>query len=156
MEKIRARVPWVFFDNLLPFNAELLNGNAMLVRACGAKPSDGTILRSKEYLLFGNGIATLLPLARAGLLYSGSANRNTTLVMGTGSYGYIMEFTQKRDPRGVSYWEVQSVVDQMPGNPNWRLEVSDLPPISDKGWHIRKLIEREGKPGQFIYLCGPA
>lgn len=142
MEKIRACVPWTFFNNLLPFNAELLNGNAMVVRACGAKPSDGSILRSKEYLLFGNGMATLLPRAKNGSLVE--------------TDGYIMEFTQKRDSRGVSYWEVQSVANQMPGNPNWRLEVSHLPPISDEGWHIRKLIECKGKPGQFIYLSCPA
>lgn len=142
MEKIRARIPWKFFEELLPFNAELLNGNAMLIRACGTQPTDGSILRSKEYLLFGHGMATLMPYARVCRVEERD--------------GYIVALTEKCDPRGVVYWEVHSVGDQMPGTPDWRLKVSNFPPDPDDEGHIRRLIGIEGDPGQFMYLACPA
>ncbi|GEM_PF-3089379 len=139
MEKIRARVPWEFFHGLYPFNAELLNGNAMLIRACGIQPTDGSILRSKEYLLFGHGIATLVPYARVCRVDERG--------------GYIMALTEKCDPRGVVYWEVHSVGDQLPDAQGWHLKVSIDPPGSDMEGHVRRLIEIKGDPGQYIYLA---
>ena len=53
MEKIRALVPWEFFDTLLPFNAELLNGNAMVVRAFGAKSRDHSFQSGCSFFLYG-------------------------------------------------------------------------------------------------------
>ncbi|MBL8030338.1 MAG: hypothetical protein JNN11_03760 [Candidatus Doudnabacteria bacterium] len=112
----------------------------MLVRACGAKPADGSILRSRGYLLFGNGVATLLPQAE-------------TLAQGlNGVKGYVMEFVQKRDPRNVAYWEVQISVDQTRVERDWRIEASCLPPDSDEGIHFTPLVEQQGKPGQYFYL----
>ena len=138
VETFRARVSWNFFRELLPFNAEILKGNAMLIKACGAKPSDGSILRSKEYLLFGHGIATVL-------LQMGIAGRLE-------NHGYVFEFSRKVDPRGVEYWNVQSVVDQMQEKKKWCLEVSYASPPDDEE-RIQRLIGIEGKPGQFMYLA---
>ena len=139
MEKVRARVPWEFFKELYPFNAELLNGDAMLIRACAAKPTDGSILRSKEYLLFGHGMATLLSYAGVGR----RVERD----------GYIVEFTENRDPRGVAYWVVQSVGDQLPDAQDWRLKVSNFPPDPDMEGHVRRLIGVAGDPGQYFFLA---
>jgi len=139
MERVRARVPWKFFQRLYPFNAEVLDGDAMVIKACGAKPANGSILRSREYLLFGHGMATLLPYAGVGR----RVERD----------GYIVALTEKCDPRGVVYWEVQSVGDQMPGSPDWHLKVSNFPPDSDMEGHVRRLIEISGDPGQYIYLA---
>lgn len=142
MEKIRARIPWEFFHDLLPFNAEVLSGNAMLVRACGAQSGDGSILRSKGYLIFGNGMATLLPQTKIpGRVDSG---------------GYVAEFVRRSDPRGVEYWEVQSVPDQTPDALDWYLNVSSFALGPSMGGHVRRLIEVEGDPGQFIYLSCPS
>ncbi len=138
-EKVRARVPWEFFEELYPFNAELINGNAMLIRACGIQSINGSILRSKEYLLFGHGLATLLP-------YAGMGRR-------VERDGYIMEFTERRDPRGVVYWEVQSVGDQLPDPQGWHLKVSVHPPDSDMEGHVRRLIGVAGYPGQYFFLA---
>jgi hypothetical protein len=99
MKKLKAFVPMAFFKELLPYNAELPNGNAMVVRACGVKPDDGSILRSTEYLLFGNGLATLLPEASGSRAFGGRD-------------GYVMEFVQKKDARQIVYWEVNAVKDQ--------------------------------------------
>lgn len=125
----------------IQFNAELLNGNAMLIRACGTKPNDGSILRSRKYLLFGNGIATILA--------NSSTNQYNQIYYGD---GYIMELCEKRDRRGVTYHEFQPAADQMPGTPNWRLNVSNFPPDRDMGRHIRPLIEHNGDPGQYFFL----
>lgn len=153
MEGIRARVPWEFFRELYPFNAELLNAGAFLIRACGALPScgdrlDGSIQRSKGYLLFGHGIATILPHAR----------RPCTDITDYYDDGYEVELTAKRDPRGVTYWEVQPVrgQGQMPEYSDWRLKVSANPPDPDDEGHVRKLIEIEGDPGQYIFLSRPS
>ena len=121
MERIRAFVPWTFFEKLLPFNAELLNDNAMLVRACGTKPADGSVLRSKSFLLFGRGLATLLP--QAGTLAQGL----------NGKKGYVMEFVHKRDSRKVDYWEAQIASDQTQSPQNWEIEVSSFEPDPDDG-----------------------
>ena len=141
MERIRAFVPWTFFEKLLPFNAELLNDNAMLVRACGTKPADGSVLRSKSFLLFGRGLATLLP--QAGTLAQGL----------NGKKGYVMEFVHKRDSRKVDYWEAQIASDQTQSPQNWEIEVSSFEPDPDDGIHITPLVKQEGKPGQYIYLA---
>lgn len=131
MERIKALVPWDFFRGLYPFNAELLNGNAMVIKACAAGEY-GTILRSKEYLLFGNGLATLLPQGKEH-----------------NAEGYVMEFVRKNDARGVKYCEVQSVPDQ--ARTPWRLEVSGLPPPwTDR---TRILAFQAGDPGQYIFLA---
>ena len=140
MERIRALVPWTFFGSLLPFNAELLNGNAMLVRACGAKRTDGSILRSKSYVLFGNGVATLLPQAKVLAKDPNSMQ------------GYVMEFVQKRDGRQVDYWEAQSVPDQNLNGSRWQIEISEWEPDSDDGEHIINLVGQHGNPGQYFYL----
>ncbi len=134
MEKIRAFVPWKFFKSLLPFNAELLKGNAMLIRACAAKPQDGSILRSKEYLLFGNGLATILPDALVASQYLSSPR------------GYVMEFTEKTDGRSVRYWEVQSVASQSSGAGLLDLKVSYRPVPSDGEGYPKMLIEQPGDP----------
>ena len=137
MERTRAFVPWTFFNDLLPFNAELIGGNAMVVRACGAKPDDGSILHSKEYLLFGNGMGTLLPQA--------------TALAQKGITGYVMEFVQKKDKRRVTYWEVQSVPEQTMDIP-WHLKVSSREPDPDDDGHIKMLASQEGNPSQFLFL----
>lgn len=137
MQRIRARVPWSFFTQLLPFNAQLLNGNAMLVRACGAKPQDGSILQSKSYLLFGNGIATLLPQVDE-LAKDLNARR-----------GFVMEFIQKRDKRNVMYWEAQCVQgDGLWASASHELRVSSNPPDE----FAVSIIDQPGNPGQYIYL----
>lgn len=133
-------LPWEFFDELYPFNAELLKGNAMLVRACGTQPVDGSILRSKEYILFGQGMATILPHRKVG-----SANKK----------GYIVEIVERRDLRDVTYWEVQSVGDERPVVPQWSLRVSNLPVVSDEDGHVRMLIGMKGEPGQYFFLICP-
>lgn len=113
----------------------------MLVRACSAKPADGSILRSKSYLLFGNGVATLLPQAR-------------TLAQGLNAKkGYVMEFVQKRDSRKVDYWEAQIAPDQTQSTQNWEIEVSNFEPDSDEGIHFKPLVEQKGNPGQYIYIA---
>lgn len=142
MDKIRARVPWEFFRELYLFSAELLDGDAMVVKACGVKPSngdrrDGGILRSREYLLFGHGLATLVPRSHC------DGNRD----------GYVMEVTRKCDTRGVTYWEFQSAGDQLMDSLPWRLNVSNSPPDPDMEGHVQRLIEISGDPGQYIYLA---
>lgn len=146
MFQFRARVPWGFFEELYPFNAELLDGDAMIVKACAAKPSngaarDGGILRSREYLLFGHGIATILPHARRYWWQRDEC---------------VMEVTEKCDPRGVRYWEFQCASDLLPGIPDWRLKISHSPPDPDEEGHVRRLIEISGKPGQYFYLAAIA
>lgn len=138
MRKIRAYMPLSFFDMLLPFNIELIKGNAMIMRACGAKPSDGSILRSKEFILFGNGIATLIPMAKK--------------LEQLGERGYVLEIEQKRDSRGIAYWDAQIARDKESHIPRWSLECSSYCPSSDDGLHVRKLVGQNGNPGQFIYL----
>ena len=137
MESINAFVPLKFYSQLLPFNAELLKGNAMLVRACGAQGRDGSILRSKSYLLFGNGVETLMPQVES-------------LIEG-GTKGYVMRFVSKKDNRQVEYWEVQSTGDQT--NPRgWTLGVSSEAPDNDDGMHVKLLVSQHGGPGQYIFL----
>ena len=134
----RALVPWKFFQELLPFNAELLNGNAMLIRACGTQAKDGSILRSKEYLLFGNGFATLLPWARTATCPIN---------------GYVMNFSEKRDKRQVRYWEVQIDQSQERCSPDWQFRLSASQPDPDDEGHIVELISQSGEPGQSFYLA---
>lgn len=132
-------MPFKFLDSLMPFNAELLKGNAMLVRACGAKPSDGSILRTKEFLLFGNGMATLLPQLRP--------------LAQDGVEGYNVDITRKDDGRGIAFWEVQAADQATPTK--WRLEVASSPPNpSDRG-QVQPLIHSSGMPGQYFFLTCP-
>jgi len=136
VEKVRVLVSWEFFNKLYPFNAEVLNGNAMLIRACGGKRTDGSICRSKEYLLFGQGMATLLFYKRAGH---------------ADPKGYVVEVTARRDSRGIVYYELQSVTGGATKF-EWLLEVSNVPPPSDEEGYIRRLIEVNGDPGQYFFL----
>lgn len=138
-----VRIPWEFFEGLYPFNAQLLNGNAMLVRAFGTQPKDGSFIRSREYILFGQGMATLLSYAKG-------------IKVGRNKNGYIVEIMERRDRRGVKYWEVQSVSDQELIAPYWSLVVSDFPPVSDEEGHVRTLIGVKGDPGEYFFLTCPA
>jgi hypothetical protein len=130
-----AFLPLSFFRELLPFNAELLSGNSMIVRACGIQPNDGSILRSKGFLLFRNGLATLAtrPIARE-------------------DEGYVMVLTQKMSLKDVEYWEIKSKGGQDHCDLGMRFEVSTSPPDPDEGKHIVELVSQEGKPGQYIFL----
>ena len=140
MKSLRVFVPWSFFGSLLPYSGTLLNGNALLVRACGNKPTDGSVLQSQSFVLFGNGIATLVTqipeLVKTPMFREGC----------------IMEFVQKRDRRQVEYWEAQSVPDQQLGGSKWRLGISTSEPKRDDGEHVIILAGQSGRPGQFIYL----
>lgn len=135
MTRIRAFVSKEFFSELLPYNAELLKGNAFVVRACGAKPGDSSILRSKSYILFGNGLATL-PLQKEALERDG---------------GYFMWFREVTDRPGVSHWEVQSDSNQATGSEDWNLQVSCLDP-GPAHERLLMLAKVSGSPGQYIYL----
>jgi hypothetical protein len=132
---IEAFLPLSFFRQLYAFNAELLRGNSMAVRACGIQAKDGSILRSKEYLLFGNGLATLAtrPIVRE-------------------DEGYMMVLTQKMSPKDVVYWEIKSREGQDHRDLGMRFEVSTSSPDPDEGRHIIELVSQEGKPGQYIFL----
>jgi hypothetical protein len=137
MEPIRAFIPWTFFPKLHPIiNGESLDGNAMVIRACGASPKDGTLLQSPEYVLFRNGLATLVlqikRLTRQGVK------------------GYVMLFTQKQTRKQVSYWEVET--DQNQEHTPWSLDVSDTHPDSDDGINYKILAEVQGDPGQYLFL----
>lgn len=139
MQKFQAFMPFEFLDSLMPFNAELLKGNAMLVRACGAKPSDGSILRSREFLLFGHGMATLLPQLS-------SLGRDDV-------EGYTVDVTRKDDGRGVAFWEIQATEQATPTK--WRLELASSPPTPSDGGQIQQLIHSNGQPGQYFFLTCP-
>lgn len=137
MQELQAYVPWEFFGNLLPFNAEVLKGSAMVVRAFASQNGDGSIVRSREYILFGNGIATLIPVS--------------DVLMRQGRNGFIGNFTQKTDVRGVRYWEVQAARPE-PISAVWSLKVAHSPPDSDDGKSNRILCSKDGECGQYIYL----
>lgn len=150
MGEVRVHVPWTFFEKLLPFNAEVIEGNAMVVRACAAQrpngsQDDGAIRRSKEFLLFGHGLATIIPQVRNEVGRTGYVSGDRT--------GYIMILTEHRDNRGIRYWKLQSASDQMPGELSWQLKVSFYPPDPDMEGHVRRLIEIEGDPGQYFFLA---
>jgi hypothetical protein len=134
METYQALMPLSFFRSLLPYNAELLSGNALLLRACGAKPDDGSVLRSREFLLFGNGLATIIPYA--------------DVLEERGEDGYVVSVTRKSDARHVTFWEIQSVA-RPEGRPAWSLATSRRPP-GDR--NVIRLIQSEGQPGQYFYL----
>lgn len=142
MPNTRAFVPFTFFDGLYPFNATLLQGNGMTIQACGAGPS-GDIRRSRTYLLFGHGIVTLLPNARLP----------AELRRGNDRKGFVAEITEKRDPRGVEYWEFQCAPDQILGSPGWELKVFNSPPDPDMEGHVRILVEMPGVPGQYLFIA---
>ena len=116
---------------------ELINGNATILRACGAQLKDGSILRSREYILFGHGIATIAPHAAA---------LSCREVL-----GYNMDFECKRDRRGVVCFEVNVSRPQRSREP-WELCVSDATPETSEGIHIIRLCSVEGDPGQYFYL----
>lgn len=141
MSQYRVFVPWKFFGDLYPFSAELINGNAMIIRACGAKPDDGSILRSRDYLLFGNGMATLLSQT--------VEERNVT-------DGYTVRLFDRCVRPGVTCWEAQSVSRQSALPESWRLKVSTTEPDPDDEGHIRMLVQSDGNPGQYLYLARPA
>lgn len=134
MKRTRVFVSAKFFDALYPFSADPINGNGMLIRACASQGRDGSVLRSKEFLLFGYGIATLLPWLRT------SEGRTTD--------GFVMEFTQKVDVRQVRYWEVNIAANQDRTSTDWELKVSFDEPDSS----VRMLIAQPGVPGQYFYL----
>ncbi len=133
MEKFSAFVAWQFFERLYPFNGELLKGNAFLLKAVGAKRGDGSLLQSKEFLLFGHGAATLVPQAERQ--------------RGEGRSGYFVEGIGKTDNRGVMYWEVQLAINQSPELPLWSLEVSAEPPKD-----VQLLFGIQGDPGQYFFI----
>ncbi len=140
MRRIRAFVPYSFFDQLYPYNMQPLDSNALALKACGAQPKDGSILRSKEYLLFGNGIGTLIPWVRMGF-----SSR-------TAYDGFAAELSEECDKRGVRYWKLQCTSDQSQTAPCWRLRVTSSPPDPDDEGHIISLLESTGSPGQYIFL----
>lgn len=123
---------------LLPFNAELLKGNAMLIRACGTD-QDGSILRSKEYLLFGNGMATLAMWPQHPFMFETQEQ-------------YVVTVTEKQDRRGVRYWEIQSRRDQTTDGVEWVFCVATEEPTSKMGHEVKVLVQSEGNARQFFYL----
>lgn len=141
MKPVYAYLPLSFFGDLKPYNIEPINGSGMLIRACATKGGDGSILRSKEFLLFGNGLATLA--ARADYIRS------------HGIQGYAMELIQKTDDRGVGYWEIQSALTQCDRWLHWQFAVSEEPPSEEDIWLdcALPLVGKEGGPGQYIHLA---
>lgn len=134
MRHFQVYVPLEFFRRLLPINAKLINGNAFVVQACAANPGDGSVLRSREFLLFGFGLGTLL------MELDGDASPD----------GYVMNFEEKHDERGVRYWEVQGKASQAILETEWSLALSQHRPS-----HIEDdliLIRQTGTPGQFFFL----
>jgi len=127
-----------FCTPLLPFNAELLNGNAMLIRACGAK-LDGSVLRSREYLLLGNGMATLAMWPQHPFAFDTQEQ-------------YVVTVTERSDRRSVRYWEIQSRRDQTTDDVAWTLCVATEEPDPNKEGEIRMLVQSEGHARQFFYL----
>lgn len=131
------------FELLSPYNAQLLDGNALLVRAFGVTMPDGTIRRSKDYLLFGNGMATLIPWADRNLL--GSPTQ------------YVVTVTKRDDRRkqrggrGSTYWEIQAVPDQST-KAEWTLWVSTSGIATEAVNDYRILVQQQGDPGQCFFL----
>ncbi|MBI4093112.1 MAG: hypothetical protein HY420_04275 [Candidatus Kerfeldbacteria bacterium] len=133
-----ATLPLDFFDPLLAFNAELLNGNAMLLRACGAQPRDGSILRSKEYLLFGHGMATLAMWPQHPFAFKSQEH-------------YVVTVTERMDSRKVRYWEIQAAKDQTMST-DWTLCVASEEPDPKNEGEIKILVQSDGHVRQFFYL----
>lgn len=133
---VLANVLMDSFKQLYPFSAELISDNTMRVWAYGTKADDGSIMRSKEYLLFGNGLATLaMP-----------QEPNTPP-------GYVMEFRQQKDGDGVTYWEIQSLPEgQADSTTPWNFNIRTIEPDEDEGLHIIRLVVQDGAPGQCFYL----
>lgn len=142
MEEVRVRavLPFSFFDDLLPCNIEIVKGNAMKLRAYGAKLGDGSVLRSKEYIWFRNGQASLL-LQRERIVREHM----------TGVFpAYAVDLIKKTDPREVVYWEVECVSgDVSVQQAEWMLAVSDTPGLERTSM---PLISQDGDPGQYFYL----
>ena len=140
MHTIRARVPLAFFQGLYPCSAELLKGNSMIVRAVGVQSRDGSILRSRGYLLFGNGLATLLV----------EAWHRTKGV----ESNYDMDFTRRVNDKRVEYWEIQGRGPQSQ-EALWVLQSSTTkPPANGKCTTLLCFVE--GRPGQYLYLSRTA
>ncbi len=134
-QKLRVYVPLSFFDGLLPFNAELLHGNSFAVRALAGHPEDASILRSAGYLLFGNGLATLI-IARDRV-----------------RAGYYMEVTGQRNQHQVLFWELQSDSNQNPPDSGFHtvLELA-ASPVSN-GANLAVLVQQAGVSGQAFVLA---
>jgi hypothetical protein len=129
------------FNLLWPFNAQLLNDGALLVRAFGMKPG-GRIERSKNYLLFGNGMASLIPWVDGRM--PGSPTQ------------YVVKITERHDQRklagkpGATYWEIQGVPNQDTPAP-WMLWMSTFGNSKDdRNNHV--LIAQAGDPGQCFFV----
>lgn len=135
---VKALVPLTIFSPkspLYPANMEILNGGGISLRAL-APGRDGAILRSKEYILFGYGLGTLM--------FDNCVTLND---------GYVLKFCKCRNKRGVYYWVAEA--DASAGLVRWTLRVSYEEPFDDCG-HVIPLSYQpsllSGHRGQFIYL----
>lgn len=145
LRSIRARFPLEFFSSklLLPANIEVLAGNALALRAM-APGENGIILRSKEYILFGSGLGTLLfePSKEGGVA--------TT---------YTMNFNERRNAAGNRFWFVESLGGLEDCSIPWTLRIFIEEPDDDCGHVIPLAYMRSQLPwysGQFICLYSPA
>ncbi len=119
---------------------ELLNAASVAIRACGASAEEGFPQRSKEYLLFGRGLGTLL-LPREPSIWDENVS------------GYFMLFERRQGKKGVKYWEVNSDRNQSPDSESeWMLEVSNEDPGPDVEAQRMTLAWVNGDPGQWIYV----
>ncbi len=154
-ETIRAVIGHHFWNNsrLNIFNGEILKGGAFRLRAVGGHKDNynektgqfifsGSPKRSKEYLLFTNGMSSMV------LQY----NELTEM---TGVTGFIFDFTRKTNEKKIIFWEVrasQSGEEGVHGSiyDYLTLKVSRNKPHKSRGAVI--LCGVDGEPGQWIYL----